>query len=46
MTDPESFGNTVMSPMASYKAEGKTYYLAAPAWCRRRATTRALGRCC
>ena len=26
MTDPESFGNTVMSPMASYKAEGKTYY--------------------
>lgn len=26
MTDPESFGNTVMSPGASYKAEGKTYY--------------------
>jgi CubicO group peptidase (beta-lactamase class C family) len=26
MTDPESFGNTVMSPVASYKAEGKTYY--------------------
>ncbi len=25
MTDPESFGNTVMSPNASYK-EGKTYY--------------------
>jgi len=25
MTDPESFGNTVMSPIASYK-EGKTYF--------------------
>jgi CubicO group peptidase (beta-lactamase class C family) len=25
MTDPESFGNTVMSPNASYK-EGKTYF--------------------
>ena len=25
MTDPESFGNTVMSPLASYR-EGKTYF--------------------
>jgi len=26
MTDPETFGNTVMSPGTSYKPEGKTYY--------------------
>jgi len=26
MTDPETFGNTVMSPGTSYKAEGKSYY--------------------
>jgi CubicO group peptidase (beta-lactamase class C family) len=26
MTDPETFGNTVMSPLASYKEQGKTYY--------------------
>ncbi len=26
MTDPETFGNTVMSPLASYKEQGKTYF--------------------
>jgi len=26
MTDPETFGNTVMSPLASYKQQGKSYF--------------------